>query len=73
MTKEEKKEQHDLAEVRANMKAYLKTLSKNELVRTVFEQLDLYLMERHARKLLEAQLNLINPQTEQIAQNPENT
>lgn len=44
------------AQQRANMKAYLKSQSKNQLIQIVFEQLDLFIQERQKVKELTAQL-----------------
>jgi len=47
------------AQMRANLKAYLKGLGKNQIIQVVFEQLDLYLVERDKVKQLEAKLSVI--------------
>lgn len=42
LTKAEQLEAAKMAQIKADMKAHLKSLSKNDLIRHIFEQLDLY-------------------------------
>lgn len=53
---EEQLAQAQWSQMRANLKAYLKGLNKNQIIQVVFEQLDLYLVEREKVKQLMAQL-----------------
>ncbi len=45
----------EFAQISANMKAFLKQQSKNDLIRMVFELLDLYIQLRREFKALEEQ------------------
>ena len=45
----------EFAQIRANMKAFLKQQSKNDLIKMIFEQLDLYIELRQELKALKAQ------------------
>lgn len=60
-TLKQKEEELKADLVRADMWAYLKTLSKRELIRTVLEHLNLYMLECQKTKELEAKLNNQTP------------
>lgn len=51
-SEQENKTAEQWAQIKADMKAFLKTQSKNEIIRIVFSQLELYLEQREANKVL---------------------
>jgi hypothetical protein len=53
LTDQDEKDLKEFAEIRANMKAFLKQQSKNELIKMIFEQLDLYIQLRREFKALQ--------------------
>ena len=49
-------DQKEFAQIRSNMRAYLKQQSKNDLIKLIFEQLDLYIELRKELKELKQSL-----------------
>lgn len=64
-----KQQELELSQNVANIKAYLKTLSKKELIRTVLEQLDLYIGIRHDLKLALEDIKALRAQVDLHEQN----
>lgn len=61
-SKEEQRKIAEFVQLRADMKAHLKTMSKNELIQQIFELIDLYNLERHKN------LNASEPNNSELAQ-----
>lgn len=60
LSENDQKEAAEFSQIRADMKAFLKQQSKNDLIKMIFEQLDLYVELRREFKALKEQKDSSN-------------
>jgi hypothetical protein len=72
-SKEQQREEAKMSQIKADMKAYLKTQNKNALIRHIFEQLDMYYDLRDLSRHLNEENEQLKKQLETTKTQKEST